>query len=105
MVVGLPHILPCPVDRRQFADSTETPDGKVRRRRRKQETYDGEASTETTGLDSNGRPKRECPVPKPGGLVGQMMGFEKKEKDRPLEVVVKSFRSRGTVNNGDEKTP
>jgi cytochrome c oxidase assembly factor 2 len=93
------------VDRRQFADSIETPDGKIRRRRRKQEIYDGEAATETAGLDDNGRPKRECPVPKPRGLVGQMMGFERKEKGRPVEVVVKSFRSRGTANNSDEKTP
>jgi cytochrome c oxidase assembly factor 2 len=93
------------VDRRQFADSIETPDGKVRRRRRKQETDREEAATEITGLGDSGRPKRECPVPKPGGLVGQMMGFEQKDKAKPMEVVVKSFRSRSTANSGDEKTP
>ena len=71
----------------------------------KQEDVSGEAAAEITALDDNGRPKRECPVPKPGGLVGQMMGFEQKEKDRPVEVVVKSFRSRRTANDGDGKTP
>ena len=85
----------------------ETADGKIRRRRRKQENSDGEAEAETPGdsLGDNGRPKRECPVPKPGGLVGQMMGFEQKEREKPLDVVVRSLRSRNARANGDEKTP
>lgn len=105
LVVGLPHVLPCPVDRRQFADSIEGPDGKVRRRRRRVENSEGEAMPDVAELDDNGRPKRECPVPKPGGLVGQMMGFEQKEKSKPVEVVVKSFRSRVPANDSDETTP
>jgi cytochrome c oxidase assembly factor 2 len=107
LVVGLPHILPCPVDRRQFADSIETADGKVKRRRRKQVNSDVEAANEGTGdvMDEDGRSKRECPVPKPGGLVGHIMGFEKKEKDKPIDVVVRSFRSRNVMNDGDEKKP
>lgn len=41
------------------------------------------------------RPARECPVPKPGGFVGQFMGFgSKKEREGPSEVVVQSLRAR-----------
>ena len=103
LVVGLPHLLPCPVDRRQFADSVESSDGKVRRRRRRKddaEVSSGEQdATETESMDAVDKKQRECPVPKPGGLVGQMMGFEQKTKEKPLEVVVRSFRSRS------EETP
>ena len=107
LVVGLPHILPCPVDRQQFADSIETADGKVKRRRRKRLDGDVEPVSEAIGdtRDDNGRPKRECPVPKPGGLVGQIMGFEQKVKDKPVEVMIRSFRARNATSDGDEKTP
>lgn len=89
LVVGLPHILPCPVDRRQFADSA---DGKVRRRRRNR---DDEVEARNEGdQDGIGRPARECPVPKPGGLVGQMMGFEQREKERSVQVVVEGLKGR-----------
>jgi cytochrome c oxidase assembly factor 2 len=27
------------------------------------------------------KPKRECPVPKPGGLVGELFGFKPSEGD------------------------
>lgn len=104
LVVGLPHLLPCPVDRRQFADS----DGKVRRRRKKDVEGDGEAMVGEVGLDEKGRPARECPVPKPGGLVGQIMGFEQREKSGPVEVVVRSFKDREETKtverSGNEKT-
>ena len=95
------------MDRRQFADSIETADGKVKRRRRKRVDGNVEAANEATGdvMDEDGRPKRECPVPKPGGLVGHIMGFEKKEKDKPVDVVVRSFRSRNAASEGDEKRP
>lgn len=53
-------------------------------------------------LDDEGRRKRECPVPRPGGLVGQMMGFEQKRKKEPVEVVVRSFRSRNGQSSSDE---
>lgn len=38
--------------------------------------------------------KRECPVPKPGGLVGQIMGFKDGEREKPSEVVVKDLQGR-----------
>jgi cytochrome c oxidase assembly factor 2 len=99
-VVALPHLLPCPVDRRQYADTIELPDGTIRRRRRTvveaSDGSGGEAEVMVAeSLSDGSRPKRECPVPKPGGLVGQIMGFEKKERERDVEVVVGSLRPRG----------
>ncbi|EME89220.1 uncharacterized protein MYCFIDRAFT_103452, partial [Pseudocercospora fijiensis CIRAD86] len=80
-VVALPHLLPCPVDRRQFADSYETPDGRIVRRKKRRCAQDPAEGTENVESTSDGladaRPQRECPVPKPGGIVGQIMGFTK----------------------------
>lgn len=88
------------MDRRQFADSIEGPDGKVRRRRRRKDVEGSSAesgNTQALGQDSIGEGirsrDRECPVPKPGGLIGQMMGFEQKQQGKPVEVVVKSLRT------------
>ena len=64
-----------------------------------EEGGDTEAGTMRKG---EGRPARECPVPKPGGLVGQIMGFEQREKERPVQVVVESLRGR-SVRGGDRE--
>lgn len=105
LVVGAPHLLPCPVDRRQFADSFEAPDGKRYRRKRREvsepepviqehlETATGASGGETV---QDGRPKRECPVPKPGGLVGQLMGFKNEERPRPAELIVQPLDAKNT---------
>lgn len=108
LVVGLPHILPCPVDRRQFADSSEHPGQQRRRRKRKDENAIeagsvGEAGSSSVGECGIARPARECPVPKPGGLMGQMMGFEQREKERPVQVVVQGLRGRN-VRGAEETT-
>lgn len=93
LVVAAPHLLPCPVDRRQFADSFETPDGKRYRRKRK-DVAESPMDEQEIGDDGNAgamehaRSKRECPVPKPGGIVGQMMGFKNEQKSTPAEIVV-----------------
>lgn len=105
LVVAAPHILPCPVDRRALADSADpdalnTDPNRRRRRRRKIAQADGEvaesveARPEAKGVLSEMRtriqeedwkaPKRECPVPKPGGLIGQVLGV-KKEGDQEAE--------------------
>jgi len=89
----MPHIFPCPVDRRQYADSG--PDSSKRRRRRAQKEND-DATTTTTKVfvedaDTMAQ-RRACPVPKPNGLLGQIMGFtEDKDRDGAL-VVVKSLQ-------------
>ncbi|PWY84939.1 alpha-1,3-mannosyltransferase [Aspergillus heteromorphus CBS 117.55] len=99
VVVGLPHVFPCPAPRRTLADSEMivTADGqqiqRIRRRRRKDEDMlspvegvlprtspatDDEVSTflqleeEAQRLAAAGR---ECPVPKPRGVLGDLLGF------------------------------
>lgn len=92
-VVALPHILPCPAPRTKYADGEMPPDGKQRRRRRKPaiaETAEGNIvdfeSSSSVSSEEDGvrtpRVRRECPVPKPGGAVGELLGFRKTtEKD------------------------
>ncbi|KAL4802278.1 hypothetical protein BDV18DRAFT_147194 [Aspergillus unguis] len=100
VVVGIPHVFPCPAPRRTFADSEMIigPDGqqmqRVRRRRRKDDAIiaqednvlpktpasatEEEVSTflqleeEAKQLSASGR---ECPVPKPTGIIGDLLGF------------------------------
>lgn len=87
-VVALPHVLPCPAPRVAYADSEKSPDGTKRRRRRKPEpavVKDGIAQFESSNDDfervvtetgpTRARRERECPVPKPGGVIGELMGF------------------------------
>ncbi|KAL2821602.1 putative alpha-1,3-mannosyltransferase [Aspergillus granulosus] len=93
MVVGIPHVFPCPAPRRTFADSEMimTADGqqiqRVRRRRRKDvdPTAQDESIPARTPLASEedvstflqleeeaallSKPGRECPVPKPTGIL------------------------------------
>ncbi|PHH85459.1 hypothetical protein CDD83_384 [Cordyceps sp. RAO-2017] len=83
-VVALPHVLPCPVPRTKFADGEVIVDENGRRKRwRKRETpetksgivqFDQPAGEDACdgGLD---RTRRECPVPKPGGILGEWLGF------------------------------
>ncbi|KAI1756453.1 hypothetical protein F4782DRAFT_482616 [Xylaria castorea] len=100
LVVGLPHILPCPAPRVAYADAASE-DGSRRRTRRRSpqqttEVKDGiaqfksvddsgssrnEGAAETSAMTSTApRGKRECPVPKPGGVIGELIGFKKEER-------------------------
>ncbi|KAI1462063.1 hypothetical protein F4805DRAFT_192663 [Annulohypoxylon moriforme] len=91
-VVALPHILPCPSPRVKYADSEMAADGTRRRRRRKPEPAEAKGgivqfespsedfekiAAETRGTATRARKERECPVPKPGGVIGDIMGFNK----------------------------
>jgi cytochrome c oxidase assembly factor 2 len=94
LVVGVPHILPCPAPRIAYADGEMTADGTIkRRRRRKSANAEGLAKEdsnevnqlETASLDgadgtdeqaSGKRSRRECPIPKPSGKVGELLGFK-----------------------------
>ncbi|RAH69599.1 uncharacterized protein BO66DRAFT_375200 [Aspergillus aculeatinus CBS 121060] len=98
-VVGLPHVFPCPAPRRTLADSemTVNADGqqvpRVRRRKRKDAdpfgledralpqspmASDEDVSTflqleaEAAELSQAGH---QCPVPKPKGILGDLLGF------------------------------
>ncbi|PYH96306.1 hypothetical protein BO71DRAFT_397220 [Aspergillus ellipticus CBS 707.79] len=110
VVVGLPHVFPCPAPRRILADSEMivNADGqqiqRIRRRRRKDEEMlspaettlartspatDEEVSTflqleeEAQRLAATGR---ECPVPKPKGVLGDLLGFTHHEDTQsPLQ--------------------
>lgn len=84
-VVALPHVLPCPAPRVLYADDgTPIP----RKRRRRPAVCGPEASGDEPGAEAveeevedmsreEGKRvlKRECPVPKPGGIVGEILGF------------------------------
>ena len=94
LVVGLPHILPCPAPRIAYADGEMAADGTIRRRRRRKpvntDNLAKEGSIEVDrpdaasldGEDSIGeqtsgkRSRRECPIPKPSGRVGELLGFK-----------------------------
>lgn len=124
-VVGLPHILPCPVDARAANDSGESLDGQSpprRRRRRRCVSEDQMATRQVaageepsaapvsmaspedadSGFGISGR-RRECPVPKPGGLVGQILGFgDQHRAKRPVIVEgVRSSRAAHAKEDGE----
>jgi|SRR5579871_2769514 len=107
LVVGLPHLLPCPVPRRAFAEG-EVPK-ELRRKRKRQKFIDGEVSSEHVQAETILDKRRECPVPKPGGLVGQVLGFEKHENggrlpDVRIETVSDRRRRPENISEGDGKS-
>ncbi|EEH10078.1 conserved hypothetical protein [Histoplasma capsulatum G186AR] len=124
VIVGIPHLFPCPVPRHAYADSEMimSADGQqrmVRKRRRKptEPRLHGESDANSTLIDdtttqihtvtpknsihrqqegtvdeeivkfrqmeeearSLATVKRECPVPKPGGVIGQLLGFRSQD--------------------------
>ncbi|EHK20425.1 uncharacterized protein TRIVIDRAFT_90014 [Trichoderma virens Gv29-8] len=81
-VVALPHLLPCPVPRTKYADGEIIVDENGRRkrwRRRDVDAKDGLVQFNQTTEDeierATERMTRECPVPKPGGMLGEWLGF------------------------------
>jgi cytochrome c oxidase assembly factor 2 len=85
LVVAAPHLIPCPVDPRTLTDSAD-PTGQNRRRRRRklpeEETCNDVMSEERRRMqlvEEKLAAKRECPVPKPGGLIGQVLGVQNEE--------------------------
>ncbi|KUJ16205.1 uncharacterized protein LY89DRAFT_545105, partial [Mollisia scopiformis] len=76
-VVALPHALPCPAPRVAYADDGTPQNGKRRRRRKCSEKEESGDEVEAGGEEHRVRKsKRECPVPKPGGIVGKILGFK-----------------------------
>lgn len=89
-VVALPHVLPCPAPRVAYADGAIIEDQNGRRRRRRQRIQAQEPTIKDGIVDFNNiaaadvveqdegrrRSRRECPVPKPGGKVGELLGFK-----------------------------
>lgn len=85
----MPHILPCPAPRVAFADVEVSEDGK-RRRRRRRTTVDGDSNTkdekvvkeEVTEAQDLETRSHQCPVPRPTGLVGRVLGFGSDTRDK-----------------------
>ena len=111
LVVGMPHIVPCPAPRVKFADSDfeVTEDGRRRRRRRTTEP----SINETCRLDGEKqaplhiseeekammrRQAHECPIPKPLGIIGRILGFQDgdngDERSRPRIVTERPSKGR-----------
>ena len=95
LIVGLPHAFPCPVPSRQQLDASkieEVTDENGRRVYRRVYQKPIIPEEERTGV----RPAfeapsrdRECPVPKPTGFLGKLLGFE--ERDRVLKADLRPF--------------
>jgi cytochrome c oxidase assembly factor 2 len=112
LVVATPHLLPCPVDPRTLTDSAD-PDalsGEPRRRRRRRIPRDeasnnavGDERQKADGADEWARPKRECPVPKPSGLIGQVLGLRKDADDaeEPPSIARQVQIARRTAQGSD----
>ena len=90
LVVGMPHILPCPAPRVKFADSDYdiTEDGKRTRRRPAvdpEESVGGDKGVSALPAISEEeklamrRRSHACPVPKPSGIIGEVLGFKKEQ--------------------------
>jgi cytochrome c oxidase assembly factor 2 len=62
-------------------------DGQGPQRRRKKVPQDGDATSMNAGPEAD--MGRECPVPKPGGLVGKVLGFEQKQREQGQPTIVK----------------
>lgn len=111
LVVGIPHVFPCPSPRRTFADSEMiiTADGqqvpRIRRRRRKDVEMGADAPvpdhpTPSGAMDEEvstfflmeeeaeklAQVGHECPVPKPKGVLGQLLGFRNAPSQQPRTV-------------------
>jgi cytochrome c oxidase assembly factor 2 len=104
LVVATPHLLPCPVDRRVLADSAD-PEA-LRRKRRRTKVDTEETCNDVMGEERMRKrleqeewavPKRECPVPKPGGLIGQVLGVKKGDEGEPsVQSELERLRKNGS---------
>jgi cytochrome c oxidase assembly factor 2 len=104
LVVSMPHIFPCPVPHTQFSDGEVGKDGRPKRRQRKvdiekdantrvrEAREDGMMAAEETNLLK--RRAHECPVPKPGGLIGQVLGFREEERKSKVRIEVAERKGR-----------
>ena len=48
------------------------------------------------------RRQRECPVPKPQGLIGQLMGFETKEQQPNMSIKIAPSQSKSRASGGED---
>ncbi|KAI9724153.1 MAG: hypothetical protein M1812_000872 [Candelaria pacifica] len=118
LVVGLPHILPCPVNTgTEYAEGEMRGDGQRRRRRRSRPSLPRETISTSGEVPEDRSPDerlvvdktRECPVPKPGGRVGKMLGFTEQAGDQqargtriPVQTIIRGPKTRNGLE-ADER--
>ena len=110
LVVATPHLLPCPVDNRAHLDSAD-PEAMQRRRRRRlareqtcndvmNEERDRDLEREAQAL----RKRRECPLPKPGGLIGHVLGVKgNSEQEVEVSIAKEIELARGKSQQRDDE--
>ena len=130
LVISLPHLFPCPVPGKQLADTAGRRTGEQRRtrvgqdpidrevgmpgqalktsRRRDLRDEDGSESIGSTSLDAglDARSERECPVPKPGGWLGEVMGWnarKREEVEKKRQIVRIGLRDVGDLEGKQEE--
>jgi cytochrome c oxidase assembly factor 2 len=91
IVVALPHVIPCPVDRRPRALAEGSipgaADDATRRRMRKR------GKDEAAQGDSMAPPsEKECPIPKPTGFLARVLGTGEREPVRRPVVRVEDYQ-------------
>lgn len=102
LVVAAPHLIPCPVDPRTLNDSAD-PTKRRRRRRPVESEEEGEGNDVLSEearrkmVEERMNPKRECPIPKPGGLVGQVLGMTGRQEG--VTAQVERLRRTGSGDN------
>lgn len=115
LVVGMPHIIPCPAPRLAFAEgeqisiSSEEGGGRRRRRRRKadqggqEESISEEESVTLLGQRKESIKKaRECPVPKPMGIIGSLLGSGKGQEEAAIPPKVRVETRKAERRRTDE---
>ena len=101
LVVGMPHIIPCPAPRVKLADSKVDSSENGQKRQRlvqsgpaRKEPESREQVDDTIPLEEQNTLRKighECPVPKPTGFFGRVLGFnepttEEKATQRQVQV-------------------
>lgn len=113
LVVGMPHIIPCPAPRLAFAEGEQTSiseEGGGRMRRRRRRAYQGQEASiseeeSVTLLDQRNqsiKKARECPVPKPMGIIGSLLGSGKEEKEATIAPKVRVETRKEERSRKDE---
>ena len=105
----MPHIFPCPAPRVKFADSDieVLENGQRRRRRRAYEEDKGlNGRNEVSSTDifeeisdeeaaALRRRAHECPVPKPKGVIGEALGFKRRQEEERPKIQVEKRKADG----------
>ena len=81
----MPHVFPCPAPRVRFSDAPSEVDGSEDKLAQSTDESKGDAEKQRKALSKPisekemaemRRKAHECPVPKPPGIVGRILGFK-----------------------------